>query len=111
MIIRRTDELRPGDIVKTGHSMQRTVASATARPELESDIPELWEVQYAPLAGGPRGVWVAAFEIWSVFEPSPLDLAVRRAQELADTYQGEKVFSTVANYEFAKLLDLFRAAR
>jgi len=112
VITKRTDELSPGDVVLTDHGQQRVIASVREATELSTtQHPEpIWDVEYVhPIAiPSPHGAWAAPDDQWRVVEPSKLDLAVQRAQELADKYQDP---NPPFNKDFDELLALFRAAR
>lgn len=106
MITKRTDELKPGDMILR-YRIYRTVSAVI--PPANGD--DGWDITLEP-PGWP-GVMRQrrGDEEWTVREssdaPSPLDLAVARAQELADQFDGDGVNAR----EISELFDLFRAAR
>lgn len=113
MITKRTDELRPGDRVQTPYG---TRAVLSLSPRTHQRIAVLLEV---PASDTPDRVTVHKTDEWKVDDPEPsplvraakLELAVQRAQELADKYkQGVRVAEGALG-DFRELLDLFRAAR
>lgn len=112
MIIRRTDQLKPGDVVLADHGLQRVIASV--REAIEHGEPVVWDVEYVhPIAiPAPHGSWATANHPWKVLEPSKLDLAVQRANELAEKYPagGSPRISELLR-DFSDLLALFRAAQ
>lgn len=107
---KRTDELRPGDRVQTPYGTR------TVREVLETDVVSefgthcvAWEKEWYP---APRAEWAPAEQPWQVGEPSKLDLAVQRAQELVDQYDTQdEVPIAVRAKDLHDLLALFRAAR
>lgn len=107
MITKLTSELKPGDVV-IREGFRRTIVSA--RPAVEQGEPLLWDVQYErfkyPTA---TGTWAAMSDEWTLDEPSNLDLAVQRAQELADQWFNTR--DGVNGREISEMFDLFRAAR
>jgi hypothetical protein len=113
VITKRTDELRPGDRIRTAYG-ERTVKSK--RP---SGAPHhKWgtvfvEYESRPLIPGPYGAYADPDDAWQVVEPSKIDLAVERAYELADRYEQRPQTISAASpaIHLAELLDLFRAAR
>ena len=107
MITKRTDELRPGDQISL-IDRHRTVVRLSPRTGrrfaivLETDD------------GANDLITVSAGYGWEVYEPDPtptkrekLDLAVQRAQELADQFDSDGVNAR----EISELFDLFRATR
>ena len=108
MITKLTRELEPGDVVVI-FGQRRTVASL----ETSSHVPDLIRVMYVPIneAAGTGG-WAEPDDVWQVDAPSKLDLAVQRAQELADHYdRQDEVPVAVRAKDLHDLLALFRAAR
>lgn len=116
MTTKHTDELRPGDRVKTPYGF-RVVRSLS--PRTGQRFAALLEV---PSSDTPDRITAHKTTEWEVQEPEPtpqvravkLDLAVQRAQELADQYPSGEVFPD--SYppllqHFRDLLALFRAAR
>lgn len=111
MITKRTDKLQPGDRVYTPNGDQ--VIHSVKQTEVDPAWGDLL-VKYIPRQGlpGPWGAYANASDTWQVFEPSKLDEAVQRAQELADTYRSGRPYKiSEALVDFHKLLDMFRAAR
>ena len=104
MITKRTDDLRPGDRVRTTYG-ERAVREVTGPRPGHRWYSVLWEMGSLP---GPKGEWAEAEDEWQVVEPSKLDLAVQRAQELADEYTGS---SWVLPDDISGLFEMFRAAR
>ncbi len=103
MIAKLTRELQPGDVVVIfGH--RRTVASLETSPH----VPDLIRVRYVPISeAAGTGGWAEVDDMWQVDAPSPLDLAVARAQELADQFETDGVNPR----EISELFELFKAAR
>lgn len=107
MITKRTDELKPGDVVMLYGRESRAVASVT--PTITEG---LLRVQYEPIGtAAASGRYAEAEDEWRVDAPSPLDLAVQRAQELATQYDHRSPSVNQALQDYGLLLDLFRAAR
>lgn len=98
--MKRTDELVQGDRVHTFHGV-RTIAETERRT---NGIRIDWVSVDYPAPG-----WDMADpnEQWEVEAPSKLDLAVQRAQELAE-YWGT---TGVDGREISELFEMFRAAR
>lgn len=107
MITKRTDELRPGDRVRTTYG-ERAVRGVTGPRPGHRWYSVLWKMGSLP---GPKGEWAEAEDEWQVVEPSKLDLAVQRAQELATAYDHVSPSVNDALRDYGLLLDLFRAAR
>lgn len=106
MISKLTSELKPGDVVSI-FGYRRTIASVTP-----GEVEGLLRVRFQPIEGNPHsGGHVEPDADWEVDAPSPLDLAVQRAQELADRYDIEDRSAFQALHDLLDLLDLFRAAR
>jgi hypothetical protein len=109
MITKLTSELKPGDVVSI-FGYPRTIASVTP-----GEVEGLLRVRYEPTKyPGANGGHAEADDVWQVDAPSPLDLAVRRAQELADQYPSGSISNLRPDqplHQFRVLLDLFRAAR
>jgi hypothetical protein len=102
MITKLTRELKPGDVVDI-FGARRTIASVTP-----TQVPDLLRVLYEPVSSfAAHGGCADADDEWQVDAPSKLDLAVQRAQELADQFDGDGVNAR----EVSDLFDLFRAAR
>jgi hypothetical protein len=108
VITKRTDQLRPGDVVKLYASPPRTIASVQT-----TEFNGLLRVRYEPIEiSGANGGVAEEDAQWDVIEPSKLDLAVQRAQELADSYPAGGTFLISEQLkDFSQLLALFRAAR
>jgi hypothetical protein len=109
MITKRTDELRPGDVVIHHQGYRHTIASVAP----SSVIGGMYRVAYESEAvSAPHGAIAEAEDEWQVDAPSPLDLAVQRAQELADQYpEGGSFLISGQLKDFSDLLKMFRAAR
>jgi hypothetical protein len=106
MITKLTRELEPADVVDI-FGTRRTIASVTP-----THVPDLLRVLYEPASSfAAHGGCADADDAWQVDAPSKLDLAVQRAQELADLWPSGVPNTGYAIAEFGKLLDLFRAAR
>jgi hypothetical protein len=106
---KRTDQLRPGDVVRRFGTPDRTVASVEI-----SAIPGLLRVRYVPISvSSAYGGTAEAGDPWQVVEPTALDLAIQRAQELADYYDtaSERPVHSEQAQHLRVLLDLFRDAR
>lgn len=102
MITKRTDELRSGDVVVIfGHRF--SISSVTP-----TSLEGLLRVRYEPDGSDFTGGCAESASEWQVDEPSSLDLAVQRAQELADQWFNNE---GVTGKEITELLALFRAAR
>lgn len=112
MITRRTDELRAGDRVHTDYGV-RTVSGAETGTGTTGGLIRVGWVRDSSRPG-PYAAYASPDEEWQVDAPSKLDEAVRRAQELADGYDGvgsEFPDPLEALDHFAELLDTFRDAR
>lgn len=104
MITRRTDELRAGDRVVTDYGVRTVSDTGTDRGLIRVG----WVLDSSRL--GPYAAHALPDEEWSVEAPSKLDLAVRRAQELADKYeQPGQTYTEIA--DLRDLLAMFREAR
>ena len=109
MITKTTAELRPGDVVETEHGFLHRIIKTIEPARGGFDIRFVHPISIP----APYGAWAEAEDEWQVVEPSKLDLAVQRAQELADKYDQPDSFVTESDEhaDLRVLLELFRAAR
>jgi hypothetical protein len=101
VITKRADELVSGDRVITPYGVRTVTEVRTAMDETVVD----WQRE---AYSAPRRDYSHREEPYMVEAPSKLDLAVQRAQELADKYQHP---NPPFNKDFDELLGLFRDAR
>jgi hypothetical protein len=110
VITKRTDELRPGDVIRIQQIQHdRTVLSLSPRTGERFVI-----TLEVPLSDTPDRITAHEAAEWEVREPelparAKLDLAVQRANELADQWFNTR--NGVNGREISEMFDLFRAAR
>jgi hypothetical protein len=111
MITKRTDELRPGDRVRTTYG-ERTVKSKRPSGAPHHEWGTVFVEYESRTIPGPYGAYTDPDDPWQVVEPSPLDLAAQRAQELAEKYPSEEGTHTERfRRDAVELLSMFRTAR